>query len=87
MPPPAVLDRARQTLAAAPGTWLYARVDGCESEGGFRLMELEMLEPWLFFDQDPKAPGRFAAALAEALSLPRRFLPLADTQEGSHAQP
>jgi glutathione synthase/RimK-type ligase-like ATP-grasp enzyme len=72
VPPPAVLDRAGQALAAAPGSWLYARVDGCESAGGFHLMELEMLEPWLFFAEDPEAPGRFADSLAEALGLPHQ---------------
>jgi len=67
VPPPAVLDRASQVLAAVSGPWLYARVDGCESHDGFRLMELEMLEPWLFFDHDPAAPGRFAASLTERM--------------------
>ncbi|HYG63391.1 MAG TPA: hypothetical protein VEL74_12475, partial [Thermoanaerobaculia bacterium] len=72
-PPAAVLERAERILAAVAGPWLYARVDGCVLSGrrGFHLMELEMLEPSLFFAQDPLAPGRFAAALAGVLGRDR----------------
>ncbi len=91
VPPPAVLDRAGQALAAVPGPWLYARVDGCGNGGDFQLMELEMLEPWLFFAHDPEAPGRFAAALVETLSLPPQSSILnagfRETKERPHAQP
>lgn len=68
-PPAAVLARAERILAAVRGPWLYARVDGCVLSGrrGFHLMELEMLEPCLFFAQDPEAPARFATALAGVL--------------------
>jgi glutathione synthase/RimK-type ligase-like ATP-grasp enzyme len=72
-PPAAVLARAERILAGVHGPWLYARVDGCVLSGrrGFHLMELEMLEPSLFFAQNPEAPARFAAALASALDLDR----------------
>jgi len=54
---------ARRVADAAPGPWLYARVDGCQVDGAFVLLELEMLEPSLFLDLDPGAAGRFADAI------------------------
>ena len=48
IPPAAVLDYAQQLVQQfAPGC-LYARVDGVESNGEFRLMELELIEPLLY---------------------------------------
>jgi len=50
---------------------LYARVDGLESDkdGRFLLMELELIEPVLFFGADPaSAPRRFASALRQSSS-------------------
>lgn len=35
-------------------------------EGGFQLMELELLEPGLFLSLDSRAPGRFARAIVAA---------------------
>ena len=47
-PPAAVLAYAEKLLQQfAPGC-LYARVDGLESTGGFKLMELELIEPLLY---------------------------------------
>jgi hypothetical protein len=44
---------------------LYARVDLVRPDDGgdFQLMELELIEPALYFRMDPDAPGRFARAL------------------------
>jgi hypothetical protein len=39
------------------------RVDGCMVDGRFVLVELEMLEPDLFFNLAPAAAARFAEAL------------------------
>lgn len=52
------------TLRALPETPLYARTDFVRAnEGdGFWLMELELIEPSLYFRMDPHAPGRFARA-------------------------
>ncbi len=52
-------------LAAAPYAWLYARVDLVQSESGPVLMELELIEPSLFFEL--ATGGKSAAALAEAI--------------------
>ena len=66
--PRAVIDAAAAVLLAVNDPWLYARVDGIEIERGFLLMELEMLEPMLFFGRDAQAPARFAAALDELMT-------------------
>lgn len=54
---------AERALAAANRPWLYARVDVVETASGPLLMELEMLEPDLFFTQAPAAAERLADAL------------------------
>ena len=46
---------------------LYARVDGIERDGRLMLMELELIEPELFFRRDGEAASRCAAALLEQL--------------------
>ncbi len=60
------IEEARSILEAVRGPWLYARVDGCIVDGRFLLMELEMLEPDLFFNFDSRAATRFAGALLSA---------------------
>ena len=62
-PDPGLLAQARAVIERIPGPWLYARVDGIELEEGFTLMELELIEPWLFLACHPEAPGRFADAV------------------------
>lgn len=74
-PSPELIREAEDALAAATkvtgeGKPLYARVDGLESEvnGQFLLMELELIEPSLYFAADPdNAPVRFAQALSDRL--------------------
>ena len=67
--PSHVAAAAQAVLAAVTGPWLYARVDGVETRQGFRLMELEMLEPLLFFELEPAAPARFSEAMAVRLGV------------------
>jgi glutathione synthase/RimK-type ligase-like ATP-grasp enzyme len=57
------LRQAEAVTRLIPGNWLYARVDACEVGGSLLLMELELIEPTLFFHADPAAPDRFAEAL------------------------
>jgi len=57
----------------APSDWLYARVDLLnDNNGNPVVLELEMVEPSLFFAVDPDpiagAPGRLAQALANFLA-------------------
>jgi hypothetical protein len=47
---------------SAPGT-VYARVDAVVWEGRLHLMELEVVEPELFFRHSARAPALFADAL------------------------
>lgn len=72
MPPAAIRRQAADIVRRfAPGC-LYARVDGVETEaaGGFWLMELELIEPFLYLDSaGPEAYTRYAEAL-EALLRP-----------------
>ena len=65
--PADAMEQARQAIAAAGSPWLYARVDGVQSADGFRLMELEMLEPSLYFVEHPPAARRFAQAIRRLL--------------------
>jgi len=58
-----VVRAAQRVLNAAPSPWLYARVDGIETEAGFVLLELEMLEPSLFFSHTESGAARFADAI------------------------
>ncbi len=73
-PPPGATAVAQKALAALPDLGargvLYARVDLVETGGGFRLMELELIEPQLYLRFDPDAARRLARALAERLRSP-----------------
>ncbi|HVZ73368.1 MAG TPA: hypothetical protein VHJ20_13400 [Polyangia bacterium] len=56
---------ARAALAAAPSPVLYARVDVAPGpDGAPVLMELELVEPSLFFAQGPRALARLVDAIA-----------------------
>jgi len=66
---PALLEAGHATMAAIEGTPLYARVDFVRREdGGFRIMELELVEPSLYLRMDPEAPERFADAIVARAS-------------------
>ncbi len=53
-------------LATIQRPWTYARVDLVDTARGPVLMELELIEPDLFFTLDGDAPRRLAAALYTA---------------------
>lgn len=64
------VSEATQLLAqSAPGS-VYARVDAVEWKGRLHLMELEVVEPELFFRHEPAASARFAAALLSFIRPP-----------------
>jgi glutathione synthase/RimK-type ligase-like ATP-grasp enzyme len=65
--PAEVLAAAMNTVARIPGSWLYARVDGCVVDGVFLLGELELLEPSLFLAADAGAAERFASGIERLL--------------------
>jgi len=62
-PPPRLVDDAALALGSAPGRALYARVDGVRRGDRLILLELELLEPDLFFRMAPGSDQRFAEAL------------------------
>ncbi|MGH9899959.1 MAG: ATP-grasp domain-containing protein [Pyrinomonadaceae bacterium] len=59
---------ARRVIEKVDSPLLYARVDGVEAGNEFMLMELELIEPELFFRADAHAPQRFAEAIINAVS-------------------
>lgn len=63
-----LMRQVERILAAAPVSHTYARVDGVLLDGRFALMELELLEPALWLDTDPRAPHTFADAILDTLS-------------------
>ena len=62
------LEAAKLCLAAVPFELLYARVDLVRFEGAWMLMELELIEPSLYFPFDDDSPARFAHAVHARLS-------------------
>jgi glutathione synthase/RimK-type ligase-like ATP-grasp enzyme len=59
---------AESAVAACPHASLYARVDAVRDESGaLSLMELELVEPELFFRFHPPAADALAEAIAERL--------------------
>jgi glutathione synthase/RimK-type ligase-like ATP-grasp enzyme len=69
----ALLAAGRLALGAIGSTPLYARADfvRATADGGFWLMELELIEPSLYLRMDPAAPERFARAIVSRASARR----------------
>jgi glutathione synthase/RimK-type ligase-like ATP-grasp enzyme len=68
MPPASVRAAGDRLLREVPDPLLYARVDGVERDGQFLLMELELIEPRLFFEYAHDACDRFADAVETVLA-------------------
>ncbi len=68
-PDPVLIEQATRSLSALPEVPLYARVDGIVRGGTFLLMELELIEPNLFFDLAPGSVERMAGAIARRLGV------------------
>lgn len=66
---PDLLEVGRRTLDVVEEDWLYARVDLVRvSDGQPVVIELELIEPSLYFNLDPESPHRFAKALDEIMT-------------------
>lgn len=66
-PPPAARALALATLEAIEADLLYARIDMVgDGRGGYALMEIELIEPWLSLDRTADGGKAFAAAIAAA---------------------
>ena len=55
---------AQRALEAMPAQALYARVDLVRQENEWAIMELELIEPSLYFNLDTSSPSRFVKALS-----------------------
>jgi len=62
VPAPADLAQAEAIVAALPFDLLYARLDLVRIGHRLAIMELELIEPMLYFDHAPAAAGRLAQA-------------------------
>lgn len=70
-PPPGLLIQARDAAIAGPRPWLYARVDGVRRGGDLLVVELELIEPFLFLSYEPGAARKLAEAVKERVSSPK----------------
>jgi glutathione synthase/RimK-type ligase-like ATP-grasp enzyme len=66
--PSRVVDAAAAILDTAGADVLYARVDVVERPAGVTLMELELIEPVLFFGKAPESARMLARALRRRLA-------------------
>ena len=65
--PAALVETARHVLGVVSPQPVYVRADFVRGAGGrFLLMELELIEPALYFRTDPGSAARFASALSRA---------------------
>lgn len=66
-PDAALVETAAHIIKTFSEDLLYARVDGILKDGVFLLMEVELIEPDLYFSHVPEAKGRFFEALDACL--------------------
>ena len=59
---------SERAIAAIPGDVYYARIDLVEGPHGPLVMELELIEPELFFRHNPRAADKLAGAVAAELT-------------------
>ncbi|WP_303309887.1 RimK family alpha-L-glutamate ligase [Hymenobacter sp. BT730] len=64
-PPAAVQQAADAIMQRFAAGCLYARVDGVVVNGEFLLMELELIEPFLYLDSAPDSWARYVQALEQ----------------------
>jgi glutathione synthase/RimK-type ligase-like ATP-grasp enzyme len=62
-PPPAQIVWARSVVDAIDRPWIYARVDAVNDLSGPMVMELELLDPELFFKYDADAADKLIQAI------------------------
>lgn len=67
-PNPELISKAQQIVNTFPDPLLYARVDGIVVENQLLLMEIECIEPDLYFNICEGATQRFVASIVEIIS-------------------
>lgn len=65
-----LIEQAQQIINCIADPLLFARVDGIEQAGQLVMMELELIEPFLFLKSDPNAIERFTHAIRTVLPKP-----------------
>jgi hypothetical protein len=70
-PSPDDVHRADAILARLPFDLLYARLDLVRIGGHLSVMELELIEPMLYFNFAPQGVGRLVDATLARASKPR----------------
>lgn len=64
-PPQVAIDAAEAARARAPKNLLYVRIDlVLGDDGAWRVIEIEAIEPYLFFDFAPEGADAFVGAIA-----------------------
>lgn len=71
-PPQQLLQQAENFVQQFAKGCLYARVDGVVINNTLQLMELELIEPYLFLGSHPDGYKRYVQALQEMLAMPVR---------------
>lgn len=71
-PPTAMLQTATRIVEQFANDCLYARVDGVERNGELVLMELELIEPFLFLGTSEGALERYYEAFLKLLEQPQQ---------------
>jgi len=59
-PESSLIDFGNKVMGTIPYQCLYSRVDVVRGSYNYLLMEVELIEPSLYFNMDPKAPQMFA---------------------------
>jgi hypothetical protein len=67
-PPSSALSEAQAVADYIKGPWAYARIDAVLTEGALTLMEVELIEPYLFLANHPRAAARLADAILTTTS-------------------
>lgn len=67
-PDASMLESAEQALHAMPTDYLYARVDLLQHDGQWCIIELELIEPSLYFNLDDRSPQCFVSAYLRYMS-------------------
>ncbi|WP_437317698.1 ATP-grasp domain-containing protein [Sorangium sp. So ce385] len=71
-PPPTLLDQAAAVVGALPGKTAYARVDGFIRDGRLQVMEVELIEPYLYLEHGgPLSARRFCEAVVARIGADR----------------
>ncbi|RQO39366.1 hypothetical protein DBR39_10325 [Chryseobacterium sp. KBW03] len=68
VPDPLHIEQAGSYLKSLPQATLYARVDGVVINNSFQLMELELIEPYLFLNGDHRLLENYYEALMTLVS-------------------